>query len=77
MKRAIGRTSSVVPSTGSSMPSVYFSGWKMFACGSCAGSVFSAWTVQPISHAKKAESPASMTCRRAANGHVSATVRTA
>ncbi len=49
----------------------------MFAWGSCAGSVLSAWTVHPISHAKKAESPASITRRLAAKGQVSATVRTA
>ena len=67
----------MVPRTGSSIPSVYRSGWKMFAWGSCPGSVFSAWTVQPISHAKKAESPASITRRLAANGQVKATVRTA
>ena len=74
---ASGRTSTVVPRTGSSIPSVYRSGWKMFAWGSCAGSVFSAWTVHPISHAKNAESPASITRRLAANGHDSATVRRA
>jgi hypothetical protein len=49
----------------------------MLAWGSCDGSVFSAWTVHPISQAKNAESPASITRRLAANGHVSATVRTA
>jgi hypothetical protein len=37
----------------------------------------SAWTVQPISQAKNAESPASITRRFAANGQVSATVSTA
>ena len=49
----------------------------MLPCGRLAGSVFSAWTVQPISQAKNAESPASITRRFAANGQVSATVSTA
>jgi len=49
----------------------------MFACGRLAGSVSSAWSVQPISPAKKAESPASITRRLAANGQVRATVSTA
>ena len=49
----------------------------MFAWGRLAGSVFSAWSSQPISQAKKAESPASMTVRLAANGQVRSTVRTA
>jgi hypothetical protein len=48
----------------------------MFACGRLAGSVRSAWIVQPISQAKNAESPASITRRLATNGQVSAIVRT-
>jgi hypothetical protein len=49
----------------------------MFACGSRAGSVLIACTVQPISHAKNAESPASITWRFRAKGQVSRTVRIA
>ncbi len=66
VKSASGSTSSVVPKTGSSSPSVYRSGWKMFACGSWEGSVSSAWTVHPISQAKNAGSPTSITHRWAA-----------
>ena len=48
----------------------------MLPWGSAAGFVLSAWTSQPISQAKKAESPGSITVRLAASGHVRRTVRT-
>src|SRR5437867_2077356 len=47
----------------------------MLPCGSCAGSVFSAWPSHAITHAKNAESPASMIRRRSASGNVRTSVR--
>ena len=66
-----------MPSTGSSIPRVYRSGWKMFAWGRLAQSVLRAWISQPISQAKKAESPGSMMRSWVARGQVRATVRAA
>src|SRR2546428_5808062 len=47
----------------------------MLPCGRRAGSVFSAWASHAMSHAKNAESPASMIRRRSASGYVRTRVR--
>ena len=49
----------------------------MFPWGRRTGSVLSAWSSQPISQAKNAESPGSMMVRFLASGQVRRTVRAA